>query len=149
MKNKILFDKMLPRIITAVILLSVMTVSLDPLMDFFLFVCLVANGYLAYELYIDHKRIIKIRRVVKVNTHQELRYYKGSAKVAWNETTKRHYTRVPADPNNKTVYVDDEINVIKGHYVWIRQSASKFKMVKIDTSEMKDKNGIVTNIPQV
>lgn len=149
MKNKILLDKMLPRIITAVVLLAVMTVSLDALMDFFLFMCLVANGYLMYEIYIDHKRMLKVRRIVKVNSHQELRYYKGSANVAWNETTKRHYTKVPTDPNNKTIYVDDEINVIKGHYVWIRQCSSKCKTAKIDTSELKSNNDIVTNIPQV
>jgi hypothetical protein len=94
-------------------------------MTFILNAAIALNTWVMTMVIQDHYEELKTVKQITVHSHQELRYYAGSATVVFNATLCVYYNRVPYDPDNLIDYKDNDCTVIIGYYVWIRASRKK------------------------
>lgn len=123
MKTKPLYQKLIPPAISTVILGSLVILSTDPIMAFIMGLTTVFNAWVTVMVIQDHYEELRTVKQITVTSHQELRYYAGSATVVFNSTLCVYYNRVPHDPSNPIQYADNDCTVIIGYHTWIRSSS--------------------------
>lgn len=100
MKTKPLYQKLIPSFITTVILISLVILSTDPIMSFIMGITTVFNAWVTVMVIQDHYEELKAVKQVTIESHRELRYYDGTATIAFDKKYFNYYHRVPHDPDN-------------------------------------------------
>lgn len=146
-KNKPLYQKLIPKAITTVILAALVILAIDPLMRIVMFSAIAFNTWMAVLVIQEHYEELDSDKQVTVYSHQELRHYAGDAIVAYNVTLRCYYDRVCVDTANQIYYMDNDSTIIVGYYVWIK-SPILTKRVKIKNKISGDSNTVINNINQ-
>jgi hypothetical protein len=145
MKNKPLYQKLIPKAITMVILASLVILAIDPAMRLVLYMTIAFNTWMAVLVIKEHYEEIGSSKQVTVYSHQELRRYAGGAILAYNATLRCYYNRECIDPKD---HKDNDSTIIVGRYVWIKSPILP-KRVKIKNDFVGDGNTVTNNINQM